>query len=147
MAGMGPERLGRLFDEHAPAQVLYARQWSDRPEDVVQDAFVALARQSRPPDRVVPWLYRVVGHASLGAPRALGAARFGLARVPGAGARRPAGAGAGPATGRIRRAGHDGPVAGGFSAVASVAGHRARPRQLPRAHPPDARLRARGRTR
>ena len=66
---MGPELLGRLFDEHAPALVLYARQWSNRPEDAVQDAFVALARQSRPPDRVVPWLYRVVRNGSIAAAR------------------------------------------------------------------------------
>src|SRR3954462_4667631 len=69
MAGIGPELLGRLFDEHAPALVLYARQWSDRPEDMVQDAFVALARQSRPPDRVVPWLYRVVRNGSIASAR------------------------------------------------------------------------------
>jgi len=69
MTGMGPELLGCLFDEHVPALVLYARQWSDRPEDIVQDAFVALARQSRPPDRVVPWLYRVVRNGSIAAAR------------------------------------------------------------------------------
>src|SRR4051794_40521151 len=69
MAGIGPELLGRLFDEHAPALVLYARQWSDRPEDIVQDAFVALARQSRPPDRILPWLYRVVRNGSIAAAR------------------------------------------------------------------------------
>src|SRR5215217_5125674 len=69
MAGMGPELLGRLFDEHSPALVLYARQWSDRPEDVVQDAFVALARQSQPPQRVLPWLYRVVRNGSIAAMR------------------------------------------------------------------------------
>src|SRR5436190_9094296 len=69
MGRIGPEILGRLFDEHAPALVLYARQWSDRPEDIVQDAFVALARQARPPDRVVPWLYRVVRNGSIAAAR------------------------------------------------------------------------------
>lgn len=65
MARIEPELLGRVFDEHATALVLYARQWSDRPEDLVQDAFVALARQRRLPDRVAPWLYRVVRNASI----------------------------------------------------------------------------------
>ena len=65
----GPERLGRLFDEHAGPLALYARQWCDTPEDVVQDAFVALARQGRWPDRVVPWLYRVVRNGAIAAAR------------------------------------------------------------------------------
>jgi len=69
MAGIGAELLGRLFDEHASALVLYARQWSDRPEDAVQDAFISLARQSRLPDCVVPWLYRVVRNGSIAATR------------------------------------------------------------------------------
>ena len=53
MPVIGPEQLGRFFDEHARALTLYARQWSDAPEDVVQDAFVSLARQRSVPDRVV----------------------------------------------------------------------------------------------
>ena len=67
MATIGPELLGRLFDEHAAALVLYARQWSDAPEDVVQEAFVQLARQRIVPDRVVPWLFRVVRNGAIGA--------------------------------------------------------------------------------
>ena len=69
MGRIGPELLGRLFDEHAAALVLYARQWSERPEDIVQDAFVALARQRSLPERVVPWLYRVVRNESISAAR------------------------------------------------------------------------------
>jgi RNA polymerase sigma-70 factor (ECF subfamily) len=69
MATIGPERLGRLFDEHAPALVLYARQWSDAPEDVVQEAFVQLARRRDAPDAVVPWLFRVVRNGAIGAAR------------------------------------------------------------------------------
>ena len=57
---MGPELLGRLVSEHAAALVLYARQWCDAPEDVVQEAFVKLISQRQPPERVLPWLYRVV---------------------------------------------------------------------------------------
>jgi RNA polymerase sigma-70 factor (ECF subfamily) len=69
MAVMGPEVLGRLLDEHAAALVLYARQWCDAPEDVVQEAFVKLAAQRPPPLRVVPWLYRVVRNAAISAGR------------------------------------------------------------------------------
>jgi RNA polymerase sigma-70 factor (ECF subfamily) len=69
MGRIGPELLGRLFEEHATALVLYARQWSGRPEDLVQDAFVALARQRRLPERVVPWLYRVVRNGAITAAR------------------------------------------------------------------------------
>ena len=33
MGAIGPDDLGRIFDEHAPALVLYARQWCDTPEE------------------------------------------------------------------------------------------------------------------
>jgi RNA polymerase sigma factor (sigma-70 family) len=65
MARIDPVILGRLFDEQAGALVLFARQWSDVPDDIVQDAFVALARQDVVPDRVVPWLYRVVRNGAI----------------------------------------------------------------------------------
>lgn len=69
--GIGPDDLGRLFDAHAAALALYARQWRDGPEaeDAVQDAFVALALQSRIPDRPAAWLHRVVRNAALSARR------------------------------------------------------------------------------
>jgi RNA polymerase sigma-70 factor (ECF subfamily) len=66
---MGPEFLGRLIEEHAAALVLYARQWCSAPEDVVQDAFLKLVRQRKPPDNLVPWLYRVVRNGALSAAR------------------------------------------------------------------------------
>lgn len=69
MKSTGPERLGQLFDEHAGPLTLYARQWCDTPEDVVQDAFVALARQRSWPENVVPWLFRVVRNGALSASR------------------------------------------------------------------------------
>jgi RNA polymerase sigma-70 factor (ECF subfamily) len=67
---MGPEFLGRLMDEHAAALVLYARQWCAVPEDVVQEAFLKLVHQKIPPDKVVPWLYRVARNGALSAARA-----------------------------------------------------------------------------
>jgi RNA polymerase sigma factor (sigma-70 family) len=70
MPPIAPEELGRLYRRHAPALRLYARQWAAGGEDLVHDAFVALARQARPPDRVLPWLYRVVRNAALADRRA-----------------------------------------------------------------------------
>jgi RNA polymerase sigma-70 factor (ECF subfamily) len=67
---MGPELLGQLVDQHAAALVLYARQWCAAPEDVVQEAFLKLVAQRTPPDRTVPWLYRVVRNAAISAVRA-----------------------------------------------------------------------------
>ncbi len=69
--GIGPDELGRLFDAHAAALVLYARQWRDGhgAEDAVQEAFIALALQSRTPDRPAAWLHRVVRNAALSARR------------------------------------------------------------------------------
>jgi RNA polymerase sigma factor (sigma-70 family) len=69
MARIAPEELGRLYRVHAPALRLYARQWPEGDEDLVQDAFVKLAQQSPPPGQVLPWLYRVVRNGALAAGR------------------------------------------------------------------------------
>ncbi len=69
MATIGPEELGQIFDHHAPALTLYARQWSTSPEDIVQEAFSALARQSSAPTRPAAWLFRVARNAALTAAR------------------------------------------------------------------------------
>jgi RNA polymerase sigma-70 factor (ECF subfamily) len=69
MQMMDPQRLGQLIDEHAAALVLYARQWCCAADDVVQEAFLALASQRAPPDNVVAWLYRVVRNGAIAAAR------------------------------------------------------------------------------
>jgi RNA polymerase sigma factor (sigma-70 family) len=72
MAGaIGPETLGELFDAHAAALTLYARQWCDRSgaEDVVQEAFVALACQQEPPRQIAAWLHRVVRNRAISSAR------------------------------------------------------------------------------
>ena len=69
MGAVGPELLGRLFDGHAAGLAVYARQWCDGPEDVVQEAFVQLARQRAVPGLVVPWLYRTVRNGAIAASR------------------------------------------------------------------------------
>jgi RNA polymerase sigma-70 factor (ECF subfamily) len=70
MPPIQPEILGALYRQHAPALRLYARQWPGCADDVVQDAFVRLAQQSTLPERVLPWLYRVVRNGALAAARA-----------------------------------------------------------------------------
>src|SRR5271166_843191 len=64
-----PEMLGQLYRQHARALCLFARQWTDAAEDVVQEAFVKLARQANVPDLLLPWLYRVVRNEALQASR------------------------------------------------------------------------------
>ena len=67
---MGPEQLAELVDHYGAALVLYARQWCDCPEDVVQNALMKLCRQRTPPDNLLPWLYRVVRNGAIDASRA-----------------------------------------------------------------------------
>ncbi|HVA49092.1 MAG TPA: sigma-70 family RNA polymerase sigma factor [Pirellulales bacterium] len=69
MSDVAPELLGRVLDEHGPALVLYARQWCSSPEDVVQEALIQLARQRQAPEKLLPWLYRVVRNGAIGAAR------------------------------------------------------------------------------
>src|SRR3954467_136039 len=63
------EQLGRLLDEHGSALALYAAQWTDAPDDCVQEALVELARVRQSPEHVIAWLYRVVKHRALNAAR------------------------------------------------------------------------------
>lgn len=66
---MTADELTRLIDRHAGPLVLFARQWTDAPEDVVQTALLKLVRLGRPPDNPVPWLYTVVRNAARDAQR------------------------------------------------------------------------------
>jgi RNA polymerase sigma-70 factor (ECF subfamily) len=65
---IGSSQIGGWFEAHAGALVLFARQWlPDRAaaEDVVQDVFVALMNQSRPPDHLRAWLFTAVRNAAI----------------------------------------------------------------------------------
>ena len=53
-----------LIDRHGDALTWYARQWSNHPEDCVQEAFVELAATHRP-DRPSAWLFRVVRNKAI----------------------------------------------------------------------------------
>src|SRR6266496_3240748 len=70
MSSPSPELLGQLLDRHAAALTLLARQWCGAAEDVVQEAFVRLARQKDRPSDPVAWLYRVVRNGAITAGRA-----------------------------------------------------------------------------
>jgi RNA polymerase sigma-70 factor (ECF subfamily) len=72
MNPIGAEELSQLLDEHGRGLVLYARQWCDTPEDVVQDALVLLVRQAVRPENVVAWLYQVVRNGAISSLRSAG---------------------------------------------------------------------------
>jgi len=54
------KELANLLDLHADSLRLFARQWSNSPDDCVQEAFVALATQKQSPESQLGWLYQVV---------------------------------------------------------------------------------------
>jgi RNA polymerase sigma factor (sigma-70 family) len=64
---MDSEWLGGTVDRYAAALELYARQWCDAPEDVVQEAFMKLASQRNVPDQPGAWLFRVVRNGAINA--------------------------------------------------------------------------------
>ncbi len=70
-----PRLLGALFERHAAALALFARQWCDWPEDVVQQAFLSLASQKHMPERPTCWLYTAVRNAAVSASRSAGRRR------------------------------------------------------------------------
>ncbi len=72
MSILSPQAVTRLWDEHRNALVLYARQWCNAPEDVVQEAFLLLVRQVVAPDNPVGWMYRVVRNRAINAARSRG---------------------------------------------------------------------------
>ncbi|HEX3998002.1 MAG TPA: sigma-70 family RNA polymerase sigma factor [Pirellulales bacterium] len=66
---MTPHDFARLLDDHCAALILYARQWCDSPEDIVQEAFLKLVAARRQPENAVAWLFRVVRNAAIDASR------------------------------------------------------------------------------
>jgi RNA polymerase sigma-70 factor (ECF subfamily) len=59
------ELLAKLLDAHSAALELYASQWTDAPEDCVQEAFIELARQTQRPQNPAAWLFRVVRNRAI----------------------------------------------------------------------------------
>lgn len=62
-----PADVSDWFEAHAAPLVLYARQWLSGAiaDDVVQEAFVRLMSQRRPPDNVKAWLFRAVRNEAI----------------------------------------------------------------------------------
>ena len=69
MGQMDLDVLHDLIEGHAAALELYARQWCEIPEDVVQEGFLKLVQQETDPDNIVAWLYRVVRNGAISAAR------------------------------------------------------------------------------
>jgi RNA polymerase sigma factor (sigma-70 family) len=61
--------LSDLLAQHGRGLVLYARQWCECPEDIVQDALLELILQRKRPERVAAWLFRVVRNGAISAGR------------------------------------------------------------------------------
>jgi RNA polymerase sigma-70 factor (ECF subfamily) len=72
MDRIGSKELAQLLLQHGRGLVLYARQWCDSPEDVVQDALLLLMRQTERPENLVAWLYQVVRNRSISVLRSAG---------------------------------------------------------------------------
>ena len=62
---MDPHQLEKLLNDHGAALELFASQWTNTPEDCVQEAFIKLVRQRVPPEKAVAWLYRVVRNEAI----------------------------------------------------------------------------------
>ena len=60
MSQISPAEIGHLIDTQSRALCLYAAQWCDSPDDVVQESVIALAALTQRPDDPVSWLYSVV---------------------------------------------------------------------------------------
>lgn len=65
------DRLARLLDQQGPALALFAAQWTDAPDDCVQEALIRLAGQATWPDNPVAWLYRVVRNQAISQARSV----------------------------------------------------------------------------
>ena len=63
-------RLAVLLDQYGSALALFATQWTDSPDDCVQEALIRLAGQVSWPVNDVAWLYRVVKNEAISQSRA-----------------------------------------------------------------------------
>ena len=61
--------IASLLDEHSAALELFAAQWTETPEDCVQEAILELTRQVAPPENVAAWLFHVVRLRAISAHR------------------------------------------------------------------------------
>jgi len=64
------QQLIALHAKYASALVLYARQWCNSPDDAAQEAMIALAQQSPPPQDAVGWLFTTTRRRAINQARA-----------------------------------------------------------------------------
>lgn len=72
MAEWNPELVFQLMDRHLRPLTLYARQWCENAEDVVQEALIRLVGLARAPDNPAAWLYYAVRMGAMNSVRAAG---------------------------------------------------------------------------
>lgn len=67
MAKVDPDKLIEWYEQCGPELHLYALQWHgvQVAEDLVQDAFFKLLSLRQCPERVKPWLFRVVRNSAI----------------------------------------------------------------------------------
>lgn len=67
MSQLPSDELGRLYQVHAAALMLFVRTYADTHQaaDIVQEAFLKLLSQHRPVENVRAWLYRCVRNEAL----------------------------------------------------------------------------------
>ena len=67
MGAIDPGQLGRWFAAYGARLALYGRHWLDaaQSEDVVQEVFIRLMAQPRPPENVKAWLFRSVRNGAI----------------------------------------------------------------------------------
>jgi len=70
--GMSPTTLTGLLDRHFGPLVAWTGLRDGSAEDVVQEAFVRLSGQAKPPDNPVAWLYATTRHLASNERRASG---------------------------------------------------------------------------
>ncbi len=67
MAAISQNQLAQWYEAYGNELMLYARQWSpdQQAEDIIQDAFIKLLKQRRPPENIRAWLFCVVRNDSI----------------------------------------------------------------------------------
>ena len=70
MSGVDAQTLAELVDRHSAALGLYARQWCQAPDDVVQQAYIELVACRSAPDNPVAWLFAAVRRRAISRARA-----------------------------------------------------------------------------
>lgn len=58
-------QIATLLDRYGAGLALFAAQWTDSPDDCVQEALIRLAGQTVWPDSPTAWLYRVVRNQAI----------------------------------------------------------------------------------